>query len=37
METAYFSLEVETVVKCDDSEDGTENIDTIWETQINIG
>ena len=36
-ETAYFSLEVETVVKCDDSEDGTENIDTIWETQINIG
>jgi hypothetical protein len=36
-ETAYFNLEVETVVKCEDPEDGTENIDTIWETQINIG
>ena len=36
-ETAYFSLEVETVVECEDPEDGTENIDTIWETQINIG
>ena len=35
-ETAYFSLEVETVVECEDPEDGTENIDTIWETQINI-
>lgn len=33
-ETAYFSLEVETVVP---TEDGTENIDTIWEMQINIG
>jgi len=36
-ETAYFSLEVETVIECEDPEDGTENIDTIWETQINIG
>jgi hypothetical protein len=36
-ETAYFNLEVETVVECKDPEDGTENIDTIWETQINIG
>ena len=36
-ETAYFNLEVETVVECEDPEDGTENIDTIWETQINIG
>ena len=35
-ETAYFSLEVETVVECEDPEDGTENIDTIWEAQINI-
>ena len=35
-ETAYFSLEVETVVECEDPEDGTENIDTIWETQINL-
>ena len=35
-DTAYFSLEVETVVECEDPEDGTENIDTIWETQINI-
>jgi hypothetical protein len=35
-ETSYFSLEVETVVECEDTEDGTENIDTIWETQINI-
>ena len=35
-ETAYFSLEVETVVECEDPEDGTENIDTVWETQINI-
>jgi hypothetical protein len=35
-ETSYFSLEVETIVKCEDFEDGTENIDTIWETQINI-
>lgn len=37
IETAYFNLEVETVVVCEDPEDGTENIDTIWETQINIG
>lgn len=36
-ETAYFNLEVETVVECEDLEDSTENIDTIWETQINIG
>lgn len=36
-ETAYFNLEVETVVACEDPEDGTENIDTIWEMQINIG
>ena len=36
-ETTYFNLEVETVVECEDPEDGTENIDTIWETQINIG
>ena len=36
-ETAYFNLEVETVVECEDPEDGTENIDTIWEMQINIG
>lgn len=36
-ETAYFSLEVETLVKCDDTEDGTENIDTIWEARIDIG
>ena len=35
-ETAYFNLEVETVVECEDPEEGTENIDTIWETQINI-
>jgi hypothetical protein len=35
-EVAYFSLEVETVVKCEDPEDGTENIDTIWETRIDI-
>jgi hypothetical protein len=31
--TSYFNLEVETVVNC---EDGTENIDTVWETQISI-
>ena len=36
-ETAYFSLEVETLVKCEDLEDGTENIDTIWESRIDIG
>ena len=35
-ETAYFNLEVETVVECEDPEDGTENIDTIWEAQIEI-
>lgn len=35
-ETSYFSLEVETVVMCEDPEDGTENIDTVWETQISI-
>ena len=32
--TAYFSLEVETVIAY---EDCAENIDTIWQTQINIG
>ena len=32
--TAYFSLEVETVIAY---EDCSENIDTIWQTQINIG
>ena len=36
-ETAYFNLEVETVVPFDDLDEGTENIDTIWEMQINIG
>lgn len=36
-ETAYFSLEVESVVKYKDLEDGDENIDTIWATQIDIG
>ena len=36
-EIAYFSLEVEAIVECDASEDGTEAIDTIWGTQINIG
>jgi hypothetical protein len=36
-ETAYFSLEVETVVPFDAPDEGTQNIDTIWETQINIG
>ena len=36
-ETAYFNLEVETVVECEDSEGSTENIDTIWESRINIG
>ncbi len=35
-ETAYFILEVETVVECENSEDGTENIDTVWGFQINI-
>lgn len=34
--TAYFSLEVETVVACEDPDDGTEYIGTIWQTQINI-
>lgn len=36
-ETTYFNLEVETVVECDDSEGSTENIDTIWESCIDIG
>lgn len=36
-ETAYFTLEVETVVPFDAPDEGTENIDTIWETQIDIG
>lgn len=35
-ETAYFSLEVETVVECEDSEDGTENIDTVYQRDIYI-
>ena len=35
-DTSYFSLEVETVVMCEDPEDGTENIDTVWETVISI-
>ena len=33
VETSYFSLEVETVVAF---EDHTENIDTVWETRIDI-
>lgn len=36
-ETAYFSLEVETVVECEDPEDGTENIDTVYQRDIWIG
>lgn len=36
-ETAYFSLEVETVVECEDPEDGTENIDTVYQRDIQIG
>lgn len=36
-ETAYFNLEVETIVPFDAPDEGTENIDTIWEMQINIG
>lgn len=36
-ETAYFSLEVETVVECEDPEDGTENIDTVFQRDIWIG
>jgi hypothetical protein len=36
-ETAYFSLEVETVVECEDPEDGTENIDTVYQRDICIG
>lgn len=36
-ETAYFSLEVETVVECEDPEDGTENIDTVYQRDIAIG
>ena len=36
-ETTYFNLEVETVVPFDAPDEGTENIDTIWEMQINIG
>ena len=35
-ETSYFNLEVETIVPFDTPDEGTENIDTIWETQINI-
>lgn len=30
-ETVHFSLEVETVVECEDPEDGTENIDTVYQ------
>ena len=33
-DTAYFSLEVETVVECEDPEDGTENIDTVYQRDI---
>lgn len=33
-ETAYFSLEVETVVECEDPDDGTENIDTVYQRDI---
>lgn len=33
-ETAYFSLEVETVVACEDPEDGTENIDTVYQRDV---
>jgi hypothetical protein len=36
-ETAYFNLEVETVVECEDPEDGTENIDTVYQRDIWIG
>jgi hypothetical protein len=35
--TAYFSLEVESVVECEDPEDGTENIDTVYQRDIWIG
>lgn len=35
-DTAYFSLEVETVVECEDPEDGTENIDTVYQRDICI-
>jgi hypothetical protein len=31
---AYFSLEVETVVECEDPEDGTENIDTVYQREL---
>jgi hypothetical protein len=33
-ETAYFSLDVETVVACEDPEDGTENIDTVYQRDV---
>ena len=33
-ETTYFSLEVETVVECEDPEDGTENIDTVYQRDL---
>lgn len=33
-EAAYFSLEVETVVECEDPEDGTENIDTVYQREL---
>jgi hypothetical protein len=32
----YLEVHVETVVECEDPEDGTENIDTIWEAQLKI-
>ena len=35
-DTAYFSLEVESVVECEDPEDGTENIDTVYQRDICI-
>lgn len=36
-ETAYFSIEVETVVPFDAPENGTENIDTVYQRDIQIG
>jgi hypothetical protein len=33
-ETAHFSLEIETVVECEDPEDGTENIDTVYQRDL---
>jgi hypothetical protein len=36
-DTAHFSLEVETVVECEEPEDGAENIDTVYQRDIWIG